>query len=1278
MLTNQLSTRELLGSRRFYRRNSQGDRPQYGSNSQTQSSQAGSSEGMYSQMIDSQNSDVLFPQQQDSEGSVNYYQKYKAQGALFPTQGARQPISVVRGCPQMSLQEQMEVNRKRAKERDDREILNLFVSMLKDCVEEVKTLTTGVQDKIDKTATAQGEKAEQLLQKVTDELGKHAGRLQDAVKRREEDKAKLGDLESAMAAKDAEISQLKHQLREALAAKEDNIISTLTSTLTEQQELTREQISKLKDKENDNTEVLKESIKSCGDITRQLKQLEQQTKERDEAEKKNQSHKCCKDRREECDSNYSEKNPATTNISSKQQNFHHQNQQWSTSMAQQEQRHGEEQDISAADPQLENVHLKDGQNQIPVIWSKQQSHCHGLQPHMALSSIYRSNQLSCAPVVSANTSYPSYHTVAPSMGPVVVNPTTGQEDMTFAMTRRQSESVQMYGQGRVNGTLQNPNKSFFQQNMVEIKPRKPCDQDNILQQRTIPSTRISGQSMNITNNITNQHSGQLVSLASSHEFEEMGHTNGNSRQKSSEVKSTNQHQGQQHWHQDSTFQHHGQTNKQGWNSHQNQRMTNQDQGQRWSEVDREHGEFTSRLTPQDHSTTTASNFNLQHGQLPPICSTASLQSTRKQVEMSTDDNSLALDNELYRMQVGNVQPVFSPDIQQAKSGVKKQSPIATVLPQVRTRSMIQQTPESTKMENTDVKGQEMKEREGTIEPQVNVTKLRGRKSRKKLKPAVKSVEDSQMESEAVDISDLPGTSGLALNVSKTNKRSKSESREESDKGHMKKDEISYPSPSPYSPDCPPVPFQSSEELPAWRQSGRFRKRSHSCTDLSNSKGGVMKASRDKPGSVEKRKAKMVGNKTPSDAKGSTYEAKALVQSSTGLQHMKIRKAIQMWRPASHTDISKSADQSKSASVYDFEDHEADVPGIKPAVRSAKKVTRPQNLINTPDTRLKHVNTLGEAEDANSDKRDTVKQYVSPYSDVEEPESDDPYEEDVREADVHHVRPQAPDILKDEFPKKSTFDGSRILQYQDSDENFSNTYDDRKEDTFEKVLQFSKTKNSPYQDSEEELFGSEGEGMAKESVDPLSLDIFSQGKTLQSDSPSLKKTLAIAQKWATGKSAKSKENNSRVVSNQHQSDSDSSSSPSLWIMEDFFKPGTSRDVKPQVSRNTSQGTKRKGQLTMNIDDVDPGSSPEASQSQDYFSLKIPDSPVRPRHDLSTEQVVPDQSPATPQSIRLPPSPKQSRGSGLKRKLCDSSASWFVDASRECLKQLRSSSHRTAHK
>ncbi|CAH1240239.1 Hypp5959 [Branchiostoma lanceolatum] len=710
MLTNQLSTRELLGSRRFYRRNSQGDRPQYGSNSQTQSSQAGSSEGMYSQMVDSQNSDVLFPQQQDSEGSVNYYQKYKAQSALFPTQGPRQPISVVRGCPQMSLQEQLEVNRKRAKERDDREILNLFVSMLKDCVEEVKTLTTGIQDKIDKTATTQGEKAEQVLQKVTDELGKHAGRLQDAVKRREEDKAKLSDLESAMAAKDAEISQLKHQLKDALATKEDNIISTLTSTLTKQQELTREQLSKLKDKENVNTEVLKESIKSCGEIS--------------------------------------------------------------------------------------------------------------------------------------------------------------------------------------------------------------------------------------------------------------------------------------------------------------------------------------------------------------------------------------------------------------------------------------------------------------------------------------------------------------------------------------------------------------------------------------SKSEVMKAVRDEPASVEKRRGKMVGNRTPASVKSSTYEAKTLAQSSTGLQHMKIRKAIQMWRPSPQTDVSKSADQIKGASVYDFDDHE-DVPRLKPAVRSAKRVSKPQHPINDSDTRSKYINSPGENEDADSEKRDAVKQYISPYSDVEEPESDDPYEEDVSEAEeMPYVCPQGPNILNEGLPKKNTFGDSQILHFQDSDENFSNTYDDRKEAAFEKVVQFSKKKNPPSkilqsQDSEEEISESGAEGMTQDSVDPSSLDIFSQGRNIQSDSPSLKKTLAIAQKWAAGKPGK---NNSGVVSNKHHSDSDSSSSFSLWIMEDFFKPGSTRDVKPQVSGNTSQGTKRKGQMTMNINDMDPGSSQEDSQSQDYFSLKIPDSPVRPRYDLCNEQVVPDQSPATPQSIRQPPSPKVSRGSGLKRKLCDSSASWFVDASRECLKQLRSGSHK----
>ncbi|XP_066297651.1 uncharacterized protein [Branchiostoma lanceolatum] len=857
--------------------------------------------------------------------------------------------------------------------------------------------------------------------------------------------------------------------------------------------------------------------------------------------------------------------------------------------------------------------------------------------------------------------------------------------MSSGMTRmRQSEAGATYGPGRMTGTLQNPQKSLLQQNMMEVRP---CNQDSSLQQSSIPSTRIVGQSMAMADNITGEHSGQVSCLALTNQSERQGLTNGNNRQ---ETKNTNQHQGQHLWLQESTIQHHGQTNRHGWNNHQSREligMTNQHQGQRRPDEDSEYGnlgESGSRLTTQ-HQSTTTSNYNLQYGQLPPFYTTSSLQSIHKQFGTSPDGNASVRDNEVYKMHVGDAQPVFSPDIQHVKSGVRKQSPIATVLPQVRTRSMIQQTQEEeeTKIEHTDQNDQEIKDREGTVEPQVTVTK-RGRKSRKKQRPTNKAVEASQMDSEAIDISDLLGTGiGPSLTASRDGKRSKSENREQCDKGNVKKDVVSYSSTNPPSPDCPPVPFQSSEELPAWRQYGRFRKRSHSCTDLSNSKSEVMKAVRDKPASVEKRRTKMVGNKTPASGKSSTYEAKTLAQSSTGLQHMKIRKAIQMWRPSPHTDVSMSADQIKGASVYDFDDHE-DVPRLKPSVRSAKRVSKPQHFINDPDTRLKQVNTPGETEDANSEKRDTFKQYVSPYSDVEEPESDDPYEEDVSEVEeMPYVYPQGPYILNEGLSKKNTFGDSQILHFQDSDENFSNTYDDRKEDTFDKVVQFSKKKNPPSkilqsQDSEEELIESEAEGMTQESVDPSSLDIFSQGRNIQSDSPSLKKTLAIAQKWAAGKSGKTKENNSRVVSNQHQSDSDSSSSPSLWIMEDFFKPGSTRDVKPQVSGNTSQGTKRKGQMTMNINDVDPGSSQEDSQSQDYFSLKIPDSPVRPRYDLCNEQVVPDQSPATPQNIRQPPSPKVSRGSGLKRKLCDSSASWFVDASRECLKQLRSGSHKTAHK
>ncbi|XP_041457887.1 uncharacterized protein LOC121410088 isoform X2 [Lytechinus variegatus] len=248
---------------------------------QSFSSSATNSQVMGSQMENSQSSSFdLFSQmmsqqqgysQQNESTSSNFYMKYMSKPPLFQKDGASKKTTCT--LPRRkSFQGMQEFYREKAKDRDDRDLINTFIAIVKDCADEVKHAASSIKKDIDSNITETTSRTAEVMNKIANELALHHKQLLNSLKTREDHEAKVKDLMETIASKDAKIQLLESQLETAKSDRNEHLLKAMLDMYKEQQSVTKQHLDKVHEEQqnikNQQSMLLKETEKSHATLNR--------------------------------------------------------------------------------------------------------------------------------------------------------------------------------------------------------------------------------------------------------------------------------------------------------------------------------------------------------------------------------------------------------------------------------------------------------------------------------------------------------------------------------------------------------------------------------------------------------------------------------------------------------------------------------------------------------------------------------------------------------------------------------------------------------------------------------------------------------------------------------------------------------------------------------------------------------------------------------------------------------------------------------------------------
>ncbi|XP_072181133.1 uncharacterized protein [Diadema setosum] len=248
--------------------------------SQSFSSSAANSQTMTSQMENSQSSSFdMFSQmmmsqqqtysQQNENASSKFYMKYMSKPPLFQKENSSRKPSLTR---RRSMQEIQDLNREKAKERDDRDLINTFIAIVKECSNEVKHATSAIKKDLDSNIAETTKRSADLITKITGELSQYHKQLIDMLKTREDHDTQIQSLMETIASKDAQIRILESELDLAKKDRNEHLLKAMLDMCTEQQSLTRQHLDKVHEGQlnitEQQTKLLEETEKSHATLSK--------------------------------------------------------------------------------------------------------------------------------------------------------------------------------------------------------------------------------------------------------------------------------------------------------------------------------------------------------------------------------------------------------------------------------------------------------------------------------------------------------------------------------------------------------------------------------------------------------------------------------------------------------------------------------------------------------------------------------------------------------------------------------------------------------------------------------------------------------------------------------------------------------------------------------------------------------------------------------------------------------------------------------------------------
>ncbi|XP_033102440.1 uncharacterized protein LOC117105415 isoform X2 [Anneissia japonica] len=207
------------------------------------SSQIENSQGSYDMYSQRFSQSCSQPSENSSErSSQKFYRKYMSKAPLFQ----RDPTCSVEkhsSKKPSDYLEQLELNKQRAKEKDNRDLLNTFVSLVKDCSDEVKTAVQIIKDSVNKKVSDSADQSAKIIDKLNEGLSVHYQQLFEAIQTKQQ--LTTSELQEIIATRDAKIELLESQLEVAQEETNEKVMAFLKEAYNEQKQLTKSQLEQL-------------------------------------------------------------------------------------------------------------------------------------------------------------------------------------------------------------------------------------------------------------------------------------------------------------------------------------------------------------------------------------------------------------------------------------------------------------------------------------------------------------------------------------------------------------------------------------------------------------------------------------------------------------------------------------------------------------------------------------------------------------------------------------------------------------------------------------------------------------------------------------------------------------------------------------------------------------------------------------------------------------------------------------------------------------------------
>ncbi|XP_063435792.1 uncharacterized protein LOC134716715 [Mytilus trossulus] len=276
MYFNQVSSRELFNGGRD-KRNSQisdnGSQHLY-QNSQIEFSE-NSQDATYSQPLSGESGS----QSQGTQGRrvfdrfmtkrTNSETSFRSTPAK-PSTGYNPAVSLpVKQQIRSNFQQQVLINKTKAKERDDREMYESVVNTVKECSDEMRGSIKMFQQNMEQMSDVSHEKFSAMTNSVFDVLNDNFKKMIETMQDRDQEINKMQDLEREIFVRDAKIEELNNMMEKQQSEKENQLVDSLRSVMTSLHQETIGDIKKIGDTVMVNTNnqcQLKDSHKQQKDL----------------------------------------------------------------------------------------------------------------------------------------------------------------------------------------------------------------------------------------------------------------------------------------------------------------------------------------------------------------------------------------------------------------------------------------------------------------------------------------------------------------------------------------------------------------------------------------------------------------------------------------------------------------------------------------------------------------------------------------------------------------------------------------------------------------------------------------------------------------------------------------------------------------------------------------------------------------------------------------------------------------------------------------------------